>query len=310
MSNGQKTVRPFEEGGHYTKVFDPIFDEVMPRCPPNAYKVLMLILRKTRGWQKQSDRLSVRQIRRGTGIRSENTVRAALAWLLDEGLVLMVGDYNRANRVACEYALNETYQVTRTVSNASRKYRGTAPLGVGGGATGSIEGGGPSETVVLNSHPEQRPISSNNDRGEAFGSPVVEGSGLPTEGEYQEWAEAWLSSDPLGGLVVRLIDRATVASPSGRMTWERRWCDHIACIQGWRDTYPEAAVRYALEETERMGKSDIRYAGGVLKNNPGGPDARARRWGNGYGQQPVRRGGALGGFVDGDAPNPYDEAGY
>lgn len=75
------SIKPFAEQGHYTAVHDAIFDEVMPVCPPNAWKVLCYIVRKTRGWNKESAQLTCEAIREGTGIKSDSTLRRTLEWL-------------------------------------------------------------------------------------------------------------------------------------------------------------------------------------------------------------------------------------
>lgn len=77
-------LKPFAEQGHYTEIHDAVFDVVMPMCPPNAWKILCFVIRKTKGWRKDQDALSYSQIREGCGISSDATVRKALAWLTNE----------------------------------------------------------------------------------------------------------------------------------------------------------------------------------------------------------------------------------
>lgn len=273
VSTEQKVLRPFAEQGHYVKIFDPIFDEIMPNCPPNAFKVLLFVIRKTRGWAKDSDRLSVGQIQRGTGISSENTARAALAWLLEQQMILKVDGYSSADHVAYEYALNTEYEITLAEGDTSRKFRGraTSRIAVGAGANSAV--GAASEIEGHNSHPKKQPSVNNNDGGDPAPSSAdkITGRNKSTEHEHRKRVEDWLARDPLADELAEIINRATARNASGRMTWSRKWNGHIKRVEDWRKTYSEAAIRYALEETNRMEKWDIRYAGGVLRHNPDGP---------------------------------------
>ncbi len=78
----QPSVEIFGRQGHFTQMDDLAFDVLMPRLSGAAWKVLCLIVRKTRGWNKKSDAISYSQIKAGTGIKSDTTIRAALKDLL------------------------------------------------------------------------------------------------------------------------------------------------------------------------------------------------------------------------------------
>lgn len=82
-------VRPFAQQGQYTAVPDYAFDHVMPHVTPPTWKVLCYIIRRTRGFQRTADRFSYAQIREGTGIRSDGTVRRALEELTSRELVVI-----------------------------------------------------------------------------------------------------------------------------------------------------------------------------------------------------------------------------
>ena len=62
----------------YTKLPNYVIDHVMSDVSPNAWKVLCFILRKTNGWQKEQDHISLSQIREGTGIRQNATIAIAI----------------------------------------------------------------------------------------------------------------------------------------------------------------------------------------------------------------------------------------
>lgn len=76
------TIQPFADtGDNYTAMTNYMLDVIMPALPANAWKVLCFIYRKTRGWNKESDRLSYTQIAAGTGIKSSATISEALKLL-------------------------------------------------------------------------------------------------------------------------------------------------------------------------------------------------------------------------------------
>lgn len=108
------TIKPFGQQGHYTAVHDAVFDVVMPMCPPNAFKVLMFVVRKTVGWQKHADSLSYSQIREGCGIASDSTVRSALKWLTHHDHRLLNAHSGRdhlGKREIATYSLNTDYEI-------------------------------------------------------------------------------------------------------------------------------------------------------------------------------------------------------
>lgn len=73
-----RRIKPFARQGFFTAIDNSIFDEVMPTLSLPAWKVLCFIIRKTIGYQKDVDFISYSQIRKGTGIKSNESVRRAL----------------------------------------------------------------------------------------------------------------------------------------------------------------------------------------------------------------------------------------
>ena len=106
-------VKPFDNPeNNFMILHNAIFDSVMRECTPSEWKVLCAILRKTRGWQRDSDYISYSQIRDMTGIASSGTIKAAVDGLADKRMILMKsGDFNTPN----SYRLNRAY-VTITES--------------------------------------------------------------------------------------------------------------------------------------------------------------------------------------------------
>ena len=69
------------------QIANAVIDEYLSQMSGNAIKCYVLIVRKTRGWQKTHDSLSISQIQKATGIKSEETVEKAINELVDLGLI-------------------------------------------------------------------------------------------------------------------------------------------------------------------------------------------------------------------------------
>nr|DAR66768.1 MAG TPA: replication protein O [Caudoviricetes sp.] len=69
------------------QIANAVIDEYLSQMSGNALKCYVLIVRKTRGWQKTHDSLSISQIQKATGIKSEETVEKAINELVDLGLI-------------------------------------------------------------------------------------------------------------------------------------------------------------------------------------------------------------------------------
>ena len=69
------------------QIANSVIDEYLSQMSGNALKCYILIVRKTRGWQKTHDSLSISQIQKVTGIKSEETVEKAINELVELGLI-------------------------------------------------------------------------------------------------------------------------------------------------------------------------------------------------------------------------------
>jgi len=69
------------------QIANSVIDEYLSQMSGNALKCYILIVRKTRGWQKTHDSLSISQIQKFTGIRKEETVQKAINELVNLGLI-------------------------------------------------------------------------------------------------------------------------------------------------------------------------------------------------------------------------------
>jgi hypothetical protein len=87
---------------NFIQIPNAFFDELMPILPPAAFQIICLIYRKTRGWHKDIDRISISQIVKGTSIKSDRTVRNALKYLKEEGFISVCEDGSQT----LSYSLN------------------------------------------------------------------------------------------------------------------------------------------------------------------------------------------------------------
>lgn len=81
------TIRPFHSQNNQTSINNYVFDYIMPNLSPNEWKVLCFIIRKTEGWNKPEDDLSISQIMDGTGIGNRTTASKAIKALEDASYV-------------------------------------------------------------------------------------------------------------------------------------------------------------------------------------------------------------------------------
>lgn len=88
-------------------------DLMLDKVSGNACKIYLIIVRKTRGWQKESDRISYTQLLKISGIGSFSTIEKAINELLEVGLInVKTGNVKTSN----EYSLNDNFcSATETV---------------------------------------------------------------------------------------------------------------------------------------------------------------------------------------------------
>ena len=106
----------FEGHGCTTMFHNALLDVVMPelnaKCDA-AWPILCLIIRQTRGWNRDEQGLSYRQIMAGTGIRSRATVVKALTTLLQYRfpiVKIVAGSFTEASR----YSINRHVEIDWT----------------------------------------------------------------------------------------------------------------------------------------------------------------------------------------------------
>lgn len=87
-------------------------DEALAKVSGNACKIYLLIVRKTRGWNKEADRISFSQIREATGIGSNTTVDNAINELIKFNLIKVISGNQKSSN---QYSLNDDFAITETV---------------------------------------------------------------------------------------------------------------------------------------------------------------------------------------------------
>ena len=108
----------------YTLVHNVVLDEMLPRLKPNAFKILMVAIRKTYGWtdehgrRKSQDAIPYRQFAALTGIKSQATVAAALEECLDAGYLVRVQSGTWRGKPHYLYSLKISPVATATESVA------------------------------------------------------------------------------------------------------------------------------------------------------------------------------------------------
>ncbi|WFF39269.1 replication protein [Moraxella nasibovis] len=88
------------------QVPNALIDEVLDKMSGNACKIYLLIVRKTRGWNKEADRISYTQIQKYTGINHRATISKAIDELLEMGLIIVAKGNEKSSN---EYRLNDDF---------------------------------------------------------------------------------------------------------------------------------------------------------------------------------------------------------
>ena len=111
-------IKPFEIP--WTPVHNYVFDEIMPKLSPNAWKVLCVAMRQTLGWagngpggRREWDTISYSQFMKKAGIGGRATVMRALKDCLKAGYLVRrrVGKHQGTDKPIYAYALNTDYSI-------------------------------------------------------------------------------------------------------------------------------------------------------------------------------------------------------
>lgn len=121
------------------QIANAVVDDFLCLMSGNAWKCYGLIVRKTRGWQKTHDSLSVSQIQKLTGIKSEETVEKAINELVELGLI---GKQSRAGLPNVYFLISDPKKgVTPPPKNVPPPKNGGTPPPKNGGTPPQKNGG-------------------------------------------------------------------------------------------------------------------------------------------------------------------------
>ena len=115
-----KKFTPYAEGSGFTQLDNSLIDYVMPAVEPPAWVIICFIIRKTRGWHKESDDISLSQICDGTGLARPTAVKW-VSFLESCGHILVGrGDKGATNQLR----LNPDFVIDPTAEKAKTKRGG------------------------------------------------------------------------------------------------------------------------------------------------------------------------------------------
>jgi phage replication O-like protein O len=122
----ENTGNPQVENG-YTKIANELLEALAAiRIPGEAMQVLLIIIRKTYGFNKKSDWIALSQFSDGTGINKPHIIRA-IKRLVDMNIVAKKG-----NGIGVSYCLNKNYKLWKPLPKKAtlpKKAMGVAQKG-------------------------------------------------------------------------------------------------------------------------------------------------------------------------------------
>ena len=95
-----------------------LIDQYMRIMTPNEFCCLTLIIRKTRGWNKETDKISISQFQEFTGIQRNKTLSSALESLRKRGFIEVVKFRGRVN----EYRLTDLFSEVTNAPKSTGKF--------------------------------------------------------------------------------------------------------------------------------------------------------------------------------------------
>lgn len=217
MATNKITIKPFDKdpsGQYIDKLSNHLFDYIMPSLSPTAWMVLCFIIRKTTGWKKDSDGLSIGEIKKGTGIKSDNTIIKAISELEEKKYIL--SDHQKDTRKKNTYGLNTTLkiEVETTSKNAVVNDKTTSKNAVETTSKNEVEEG---LTTSKNEDSKEQSLNTNK-KGQTpaqkdYLATIVNGIGNVTEATASNPDDQWFE----------YRDKALKAFPGdwGRTTEER-----------------------------------------------------------------------------------------
>ena len=93
-----------------------LFDTIMPQVNPNTFRIICVVARKTWGWNKNADTISVSQFVKLSGIKTRTTVIKSINSAIDSGFISRkkVGQTNIYRMQFYEEPVQKLDQLTST----------------------------------------------------------------------------------------------------------------------------------------------------------------------------------------------------
>lgn len=114
ITQSETIVKPFHGQERFTVFENIVIDYIMPFISPSAWKILSFIVRKTTGWQKDRDELSISQIEYGTKL-SRPTITKGINELEDLCMIKVIRPGNGID--SNTLILNTDYEIILTTSD-------------------------------------------------------------------------------------------------------------------------------------------------------------------------------------------------
>lgn len=112
-------IKPLQRSGGYFTVFDnSLLDVIMPACKPNTWKIICVAIRKTIGWHKDSDVISLSQFQELTGIGSRPTVLLAIKDAEAMGILIRTPDKESGS---FSYCINRDFEIEVEMASLETK---------------------------------------------------------------------------------------------------------------------------------------------------------------------------------------------
>ena len=100
-------VYPFADHGNYTMIHNSIFDILIPTLSHAESIILLVIVRKTKGWGKDEDAISYSQLATAANIKSMETIKKNTRSLAKKGLITITKTSKAQS--AFVYGLNKSF---------------------------------------------------------------------------------------------------------------------------------------------------------------------------------------------------------
>lgn len=227
ITQNETIVKPFHGQERFTVFENIVIDYIMPFVSPSAWKILSFIVRKTTGWQKDRDELSISQIEYGTKL-SRPTITKGINELEDLYMIKVIRPDNGITPNTL--ILNTDYEIILTANDKETKVELVKKFN--GGSKKSLLG------VVKKFNTQKKDLNINNNS-----------SPQPSETEFPP-------IDPTFAKVSQLY-KQEINPMFGSTTSD--------LLKALADTYPLDWIEQAFKEAVKANVRRLNYIEGILK---------------------------------------------